>query len=58
MRQRSGRTWRPSRGSLSAERVVRDPVALWTNNAFLEGARVWVAAQLARRGSRLTGGRE
>ncbi len=58
MRQRSGRTWRPSRGSLSAERVVPDPVALWASNAFIEDARVWVAAQLARRGSRLTGGWE
>jgi Phosphotransferase enzyme family len=33
-------------------------VALWTSNAFIEDARVWVAAQLARRGSRLTGGWE
>jgi hypothetical protein len=55
MRQRSGRTWRPSRASLSAERVVGDPVAFWTSNAFLEQARAWVAAQLARRGSRPTG---
>jgi Phosphotransferase enzyme family len=31
-------------------------VALWTSKAFIEEARVWVAAQLARRGSRLTGG--
>jgi hypothetical protein len=58
MRQPSGRTWRPSRGSSSAERVIPDPVALWTSNAFLEEARVWVAAQLARHGSRLTGGWE
>jgi hypothetical protein len=58
MRQRSGRTWRPSRGSLSTDRVVPDPVALWTSSAFIEDARVWVAAQLARRGSRLTGGWE
>ena len=42
-------------GSLSAERVIGDPVALWTSNAFLEEARAWVAAQLALRGSRLTG---
>ncbi len=55
MRQRSGRTWRPSRGSLSAERVVPDPVALWTSSVFVEEARAWVAAQLAPRGSRLTG---
>jgi hypothetical protein len=58
MRQRSGRTWRPSRASLSAERVVRDPVALWTSNAFLEEVWAWVAAQLAGGGSRLTGGWE
>ena len=43
---------------MSAERVVPDPVALWTSNAFLEEARVWVAAQLARHGGRLTGGWE
>jgi hypothetical protein len=55
MRQRSGQTWRPSRGFLSAERVVPDPVALWTSDVFLEEARVWVAAQLAGRGSQLTG---
>jgi Phosphotransferase enzyme family len=55
MRQRSGGTWRPSRASLSAERVVGDPVAFWTSNAFLEQAWAWVAAQLARRGSRPTG---
>jgi hypothetical protein len=58
MRQRSGRTWRPSRGSLSTERVAPDPLTLWTSSAFIEDARVWVAAQLARRGSRLTGGWE
>ena len=33
-------------------------MALWTSNAFLEEARVWVAAQLARHGGRLTGGWE
>jgi Phosphotransferase enzyme family len=32
-----------------------DPVALWTSSAFVAEVRVWVAAQLARRGSRLTG---
>ena len=37
------------------ERVVRDPVGLWTSIGFLEEARAWVAAQLALRGSRLTG---
>jgi Phosphotransferase enzyme family len=58
MRQPSGPTWRPSRGSLSADRVGPDPVALWTSNAFLEEARVWVAAQLARHDCRLTGGWE
>jgi hypothetical protein len=58
MRQQSGLTWPRSNGSLSAERVVPDPVALWTSNAFLEEARVWVAAQLARRDSQLTGGWE
>jgi hypothetical protein len=42
-------------GSLSAERVIGDPVALWTSNAFLDEAQAWVAAQLAPRGSRLTG---
>ena len=57
MRQRSGRTWQPSGGSLSTERLVPDPVALWTSTAFIEEARVWVEAQLARRGSRLTVGR-
>ncbi|HET9778299.1 MAG TPA: phosphotransferase [Propionibacteriaceae bacterium] len=41
---------------MSADRVIGDPVALWTSSAFLEEARVWVAAQLARRGSGLTGG--
>jgi hypothetical protein len=41
---------------LSTERLVPDPVALWTSTAFIEEARVWVEAQLARRGSRLTGG--
>jgi hypothetical protein len=30
-------------------------VALWTSNAFVEEAQAWVAAQLALRGSRLTG---
>jgi hypothetical protein len=30
-------------------------VALWTSSAFIEEARDWVAAHLARRGSRLTG---
>jgi hypothetical protein len=30
-------------------------VALWTSSAFVAEARAWVAAQLARRGSRLTG---
>jgi hypothetical protein len=55
MRQRSGGTWRPSRGSLSAERVAPDPVALWTSSAFLEEARAWVTAQLAPRSSWLTG---
>jgi hypothetical protein len=35
--------------------VIGDPVALWTSNAFVEDARAWVAAQLALRGSRLTG---
>jgi hypothetical protein len=39
---------------LSAERVVGDPVAFWTSNAFFEQARAWVATQLARRGSRAT----
>ena len=56
MRQRSVLTWRRSRGSLSTERVAPDPVGLWTSEAFIEEARVWVAAQLARRGSRPTGG--
>ena len=42
-------------GSLSGDRVIRDPVALWTSNAFVEEARAWVEAQLAMRGSRLTG---
>jgi Phosphotransferase enzyme family len=56
MRQRSVRTWRRSRGSLSTERVAPDPVGLWTSKAFIEETRVWVAAQLARRGSRPTGG--
>jgi hypothetical protein len=55
MRQQSGGTWRPSRGSLSAERVVPDPVALWTSSVFVEEARGWVAAQLVPQGSRLTG---
>jgi hypothetical protein len=40
---------------LSAERTVPNPVALWTSRAFIEEARAWVAAQLALRGSRLTG---
>jgi len=30
-------------------------VALWTSRAFVEEARAWVAAQLAPRGSRITG---
>jgi Phosphotransferase enzyme family len=42
-------------GSLRTERVVRDPVALWTSKGFLEEVRAWVAAQLGLRGSRLTG---
>jgi hypothetical protein len=58
MRLPFGPTWPPSRGSLSADRVGPDPVALWTSNAFLEEVRVWVAAQLARHDSRLTGGWE
>jgi hypothetical protein len=40
---------------LSAERTATNPVALWTSRAFIEEARAWVAAQLAPRGSRLTG---
>jgi phosphotransferase family enzyme len=32
-----------------------DPVAVWTSSAFIESARTWVAAQLGRGGSRLTG---
>jgi hypothetical protein len=35
--------------------VVPDPVALWMSGVFVEEARAWVAAQLAPRGSRLTG---
>ena len=35
--------------------MTRDPAALWTSGAFVEEAQAWVAAQLARRGSRLTG---
>ena len=44
-----------SSGFLSTERVAPDPVALWTSSAFIEEARAWVGAQLAPRGSRLTG---
>jgi Phosphotransferase enzyme family len=58
MRKQSGRTWPRSNGSLSAEQVVPGPVALWTSNAFVEEARAWVAAQLARHDSALTGGWE
>ena len=54
MRQRSGRTWRPSRGSLSAERVVPDPVALWTSSAFVEEAGPGLRRS-STAGSRLTG---
>ena len=41
---------------MSTERAAPDPEALWTSKAFIEEARVWVATQLAPRGSRLTGG--
>jgi Phosphotransferase enzyme family len=44
-----------SSGFLSTERVAPDPLALWTSSAFIEEARAWVGAQLAPRGSRLTG---
>jgi hypothetical protein len=40
---------------LSAEQVASDPVVLWTSSAFVEEARAWVAAHLARRRSQLTG---
>jgi hypothetical protein len=36
-------------------RTAPDLVALWTSRAFVEEARAWVAAQLAPRGSRITG---
>jgi hypothetical protein len=36
-------------------RTAPDQVALWTSRAFVEEARAWVAAQLAPRGSRITG---
>jgi hypothetical protein len=44
-----------SSSSLSTEWVAPDPVVLWTSSAFIEEARAWVGAQLAPRGSRLTG---
>jgi len=33
----------------------QDPVSLWTSRAFVDEARAWVEAQLAPRGTRLTG---
>jgi Phosphotransferase enzyme family len=44
-----------SSGFLSTERVAPDPVGLWTSSAFIKEAQAWVEAQLAPRGSRLTG---